>query len=715
LRLVARPSASLPLAPASARRDVSAGASSRASVLATPTASIAAGAGRASSHADDGGGKIGGGSSRRRRGPLAPPPRAVRADAEADASATTPQLLQAIAEITATVDARVAAALEASAAQAAQAAAEAGASASASPASSSGPGASASSSQGSAQALRARVEASVLHLQRGLLERETEVRLMLLAALCGEHLLLLGPPGTAKSELSRRLSGLLGGQQGADGTAGGSDGENAAATAGGCAYFERLLTRFSVPEELFGPLSMKGLENDQYVRQTAGYLPTAEVAFVDGAFWFAFHSSLSRGGSGAARDDGGGGAQNGKMCTSVRPLLTTTPAETPPPPQTNLKSHHSITPTNATEIFKANSAILNALLTLLNERLFDNGNERSAVPLLTLVGASNELPESEELDALYDRFLLRRQVSQVSTGSAAGLARLAAGRDEGGWGAAAAAAPVAGAAAANGNGNGAAAAAAAAAPVVSVDDLRATAAAARAAVDVPDAVIDLLVGLRTFLQERCEPPVYVSDRRFMKSVSLLQCAAYSDGRDRASEYDCLLLEHVLGSRPDDARKVRAHVLDTIGSDPGLQQAELVLLGLFGRACALLSRPASAAAAAAGADGGGGGDEVPAAAAEAATLAGLLEARHAEVASSLDGGFPELRATLWQSAQSARQAAQHLTPPLAENKRRAEDLLREARVLHACLEAPAPPGVLERMLPKRYKQFVKGISGGGAAR
>lgn len=83
--------------------------------------------------------------------------------------------------------------------------------------------------------LRKKVMKSILDLQSGLLERETEVRLLLLAALCGEHLLLLGPPGTAKSELSRRLSSLCGGR-----------------------YFERLLTRFSVPEELFGPLSMKG-------------------------------------------------------------------------------------------------------------------------------------------------------------------------------------------------------------------------------------------------------------------------------------------------------------------------------------------------------------------------------------------------------------------------------------------------------------------------
>jgi hypothetical protein len=73
------------------------------------------------------------------------------------------------------------------------------------------------------------------------------------------------------------------------------------------------------------------------------------------------------------------------------------------------------------QIFKANSAILNTLLTILNERLFDNGSQRYRVPLVCLVGASNEMPESEELDALYDRFLFRKVVRQVS---ATGLAAL---------------------------------------------------------------------------------------------------------------------------------------------------------------------------------------------------------------------------------------------------------------------------------------------------
>ncbi|PRW59240.1 ATPase associated with various cellular activities AAA_5 [Chlorella sorokiniana] len=498
------------------------------------------------------------------RGPA--PLAAVRADQAADTADTAS--IELISEITGGVDAAHTAALQRNAAAAAEGMA------------------------GSASELKQKVRASILDLQNGLLERETEVRLLLLAALCGEHLLLLGPPGTAKSELSRRLSKLTGGR-----------------------YFERLLTRFSVPEELFGPLSMRGLENDQYVRQIDGYLPTAEVAFID-------------------------------------------------------------------EIFKANSAILNALLTLLNERLFDNGSERITVPLTCLVGASNELPESEELDALYDRFLIRRNVAQVSAAQLGTLAKLAAGTLEAGD-RMSTDEPA-------GNGAGAGL------EELSMEDFRTTMDKAYGAVDVPESVIDLLTGVRNYLQDKCEPPVYVSDRRFMKAVKMLQVAAFADGRSAVHEYDCLLLEFVLGQRPDDAHKVKAFLLETIASDPGLQQTELVFLGLFGRACRVLEAANA--------------QELEEARKEAAALVELLDLRQGSLAATLDGGFPELRDTVWQSEASVQAAVQSLTPQMTENKKRAEDLLREAMLLQAALDKGVPAAVLERLLPKRFKQYQKGISG-----
>ena len=238
------------------------------------------------------------------------------------------------------------------------------------------------------------------------------MRLLLLAALCGEHVLFIGPPGTAKSELGRRLSKLCSGS-----------------------FFERLLTKFSVPEELFGPLSMRALEDDEYVRQTEGYLPSASVAFID-------------------------------------------------------------------EIFKANSAILNSLLTVLNERLFDNGSERVKIPLLCMVGASNELPESEELDALYDRFLIRKKVDQVTAGGVVDLLSSAGTPREGG---------------AEGSGDRA---------VVDeellIRDFEETRFKARKEVTVPVAVVHLMADLRSWLQDKCEPPIYISDRRLVKALDLMK-------------------------------------------------------------------------------------------------------------------------------------------------------------------------------------------------
>lgn len=279
-------------------------------------------------------------------------------------------------------------------------------------------------------ALKTRLQRIRDALTNGLIERDIPIRLALLAALAGEHLLLIGPPGTAKSELARRLRLAFTGHT----------------------YFERLLTRFSVPEELFGPLSIKALENDKYERQIDGYLPTAAVAFLD-------------------------------------------------------------------EIFKANSAILNALLTLLNEREFDNGTHRIKTPLVSVVGASNELPQEEELLALYDRFLIRLHVGPVTDDGFSKLLDL----------------------------RGHAKPAIDAALMLIPEDLEHVHSAALK-VTVPAEVASLVKALRKFCQEQKIP---VSDRRWRKALFLLQVAAHTDGRAAVSVWDGWLLQHCLWHKPEE--------------------------------------------------------------------------------------------------------------------------------------------------------------------
>jgi MoxR-like ATPase len=290
-------------------------------------------------------------------------------------------------------------------------------------------------------------------LLTGLVERDVAIRLALIGALAGEHLLLLGPPGTAKSLVARRLRLAF-----ADAT-----------------YFERLLTRFTVPEELFGPLSIKGLEEDRYERLTACYLPTASIAFLD-------------------------------------------------------------------EIFKANSAILNALLTLLNEREFDNGTKRERTPLIGVIGASNELPEGEELDALFDRFLMRLHVGPVSTDGFPTLLRLRGDAE----------------------------------PDVPADlrltdaDLRATRAAA-ASVEVPGDVEALLIALRDWCAAE---HIAVSDRRWRKVVKLLQVSALTNGRSTVSVWDCWLLQHCLWSEPEKREKLYDWYAARVGASAAMDPSRL---------------------------------------------------------------------------------------------------------------------------------------------
>lgn len=177
--------------------------------------------------------------------------------------------------------------------------------------------------------VQTKLQAARAALNTALIERGTEIDLCLTALIAGEHILLVGPPGTGKSLLADSVRDLIDGN-----------------------LFSILLTKFTTPEEVCGPISLAGLKADRYRRIIDAKLPTAHVAFLD-------------------------------------------------------------------EIFKASSAILNTMLTLLNERTFHNDSETVKCPLTLAIGASNEWPGSNgdgvELGALFDRFIFRRHVSPIAT------------------------------------------------------------------------------------------------------------------------------------------------------------------------------------------------------------------------------------------------------------------------------------------------------------
>ena len=161
------------------------------------------------------------------------------------------------------------------------------------------------------------------HLKDQFVGKDDIIDLMGICLAGRENLFLLGPPGTAKSAMVRELSKLLNGKT-----------------------FEYLLTRFTEPNELFGPFDIRKLREGDLVTNTEGMLPEANLIFLD-------------------------------------------------------------------ELLNANSAILNSLLMVLNEKVFRRGRENRPLPVVMIVGASNHLPEDEALHALFDRFLIRVRCDYV--------------------------------------------------------------------------------------------------------------------------------------------------------------------------------------------------------------------------------------------------------------------------------------------------------------
>jgi MoxR-like ATPase len=283
----------------------------------------------------------------------------------------------------------------------------------------------------------------------GFVERDQEQKLIALALLTREHVVLFGDPGTGKSALANGLVKALGGN-----------------------FFNLLFTRFTTPEEVFGPLSLAALEQDRFERQTGGYLPEASVAFLD-------------------------------------------------------------------EIFKANSAILNTLLAILNERTYFERGVARTIPLDIVIAASNEFPDPDGgLDALDDRFLFRRWVSPIKDAKSFAAYFMGCNLPE--------------------------------PKGISPLELSQARQEVKAVVLKP-AVANWIVQLKNSLAVK---NIVVSDRRWLKCRKVLQASAYMGGRKEVVADDLMSLIPALWRRQKDAAEVEQIVTKLVGTlrvatDPNL--------------------------------------------------------------------------------------------------------------------------------------------------
>lgn len=313
-------------------------------------------------------------------------------------------------------------------------------------------------------------------MNRGIYEKETEISLSLLAALAGESIILLGPPGVAKSMVARQLKTAFREAQ----------------------SFEYLMSRFSTPDEIFGPVSIQKLKtSDTYERAVEGYLPTADVVFLD-------------------------------------------------------------------EIWKAGPAIQNTLLTVINEKIFRNGNREMHLPLKLLVAASNELPaKGEGLEALWDRFVIRIESRPIKLEKNFRAMLLEAPTDFLG--------PTDFTDSTDSSGS------MGKSDSADFSDLKITAeeyaewAEKICKIGVKEEVLDAISAIRKSLRavnvdEAAERRnIYVSDRRWKNIVRLLRTSAFMQDREEVDICDLLPVYHCLWQEPEERDAIRNIVIRALFS------------------------------------------------------------------------------------------------------------------------------------------------------
>mgnify|MGYP003385884382 CR=1 FL=1 len=311
--------------------------------------------------------------------------------------------------------------------------------------------------------LKNRITKIIETISEGMHEREEIMAVALLGALSGQNTFLFGPPGTAKSLISRRLA---------------------------CAfkepnYFECLMNRFTEPSEVVGPVSVKALKEDKYTRKTEGYLPTADFAFLD-------------------------------------------------------------------EIWKSSPAILNTLLTIINEHIYRNGDEITQVPLKALIAASNETPQEKQgLEALYDRFIIRMLVPPIkdkqhfddllsakpSSSKVELSSELLITQEE--W-------------------------------MMWQEESH--------NVELSSETMNIIHLIREELAEKSEElGVYVSDRRWQRAAMLMKASAYFCDRKQTNHSDAMLLQYCLWTTPENREEISNVVKSAVtacGFDAPLNMAEI---------------------------------------------------------------------------------------------------------------------------------------------